>query len=277
MNLKMINFINLLKFKLIRIIESNPKINLIIYNNISLFKLFLPHEKDYYGIKLLINNKKNDSIVDVGGNLGISSMGFRELGFKNKIFLFEPNKYLFKKYIKKKLIQNYKNIYAFNFALGEKNETKNFYYPYYKENCLHYFCSFNKNYLKNSLRITFKKKKFKILNRPISIVNFDSMKVKYKPKFIKIDVEGHDFEVLKGMKKNINKNKPIILVEFNKNNFFKIKKFLKEYKAWVYFYQKNQFKIFNKNMVDSEISRTDQSNLMSIRNVFFIPNTHKWI
>ena len=101
MNLKMINFINLLKFKLIRIIESNPKINLIIYNNISLFKLFLPHEKDYYGIKLLINNKKNDSIVDVGGNLGISSMGFRELGFINKIYLFEPNKYLFQKYIKK--------------------------------------------------------------------------------------------------------------------------------------------------------------------------------
>ena len=52
-------------------------------------------------------------------------MGFRKLGFKNKIFLFEPNKYLFKN-IKKKLIKNYKNIYAFNFALGEKNEIKNF-------------------------------------------------------------------------------------------------------------------------------------------------------
>ena len=112
---KMINFINLLKFKLIRIIESNPRINLIIYNNISLFKLFLPHEKDYYGIKLLINNKKNDSIVDVGGNLGISAMGFRKLGFINKIYLFEPNKYLFKNFIKK-LVKNYKNIRAFNFA-----------------------------------------------------------------------------------------------------------------------------------------------------------------
>ena len=272
----MINFINLLKFKLIRIIESNPRINLIIYNNISLFKLFLPHEKDYYGIKLLINNKKNDSIVDVGGNLGISAMGFRKLGFINKIYLFEPNKYLFKNFIKKKLVKNYKNIHAFNFALGEKNEIKNFYYPYYKNSCLHYFCSFNKNYIKNSLRITFKKKKFKIINKPISIVKFDEMNINYKIKLIKIDVEGYDFEVLKGMKKNIKKNKPIILVEFNKNNFFKIKKFLKEYKAWVFFYQKKEFKIFNKNMIDREISRTNRSNLMSIRNVFFIPNAHKW-
>ena len=73
----MSNFINSLKFKLIRLIESNPILNLIIYNNISFFKLFLPHEKDYYGIKLLINNKIDDSIIDVGGNLGISAMGFR--------------------------------------------------------------------------------------------------------------------------------------------------------------------------------------------------------
>ena len=273
----MINFINLLKFKLIRIIESNPKINLFIYNNISFFKLFLPHEKDYYGIKLLINNKKNEAIVDVGGNLGISAMGFRELGFKNKIFLFEPNKYLFEKFITKKLTQNYQNIYAFNFALGEKNETKNFYYPFYKNNCLHYFCSFNKKYLSNSLRITFKNKKFKVINKPMSIVKFDEMKINYKPKFIKIDVEGYDFEVLKGMKKNIKIHKPIILVEFNQNNFFKIKKFLKGYTTWVYFYQNNKFKIFNKNMINREISRTNQYNLMSIRNVFFIPNSHKWI
>jgi len=273
----MINFINSLKFKLIRIIESNPILNLFIYNNISLFKPFLPHEKDYYGMKLLINNKITDSIIDVGGNLGISAMGFRKLGYENNIFLFEPNKYLFKKYIKNKLVKNYKNIYAFNFALGCKEEIKNFYYPYFKKNCIHYFCSFDKNYIKNSLKITFKRKKFKIVNNPIHIKKFDEINLNCKPKFIKIDVEGFDYEVLKGMKKTIKKNKPIILVEFNKNNFFKIKKFLKDYNVWLYFYEYSQFKIFNKNMIDKEISRTNKRNLMSIRNVFFIPKIHKWI
>ena len=53
------------------------------------------------------------------------------------------------------------------------------------------------------------------------MLSLTEIKINYKPKFIKIDVEGHDFEVLKGMKKNIKKNKPIILVEFNKNNFLK--------------------------------------------------------
>ncbi len=272
----MSNFINSLKFKLIRIIESNPILNLIIYNNISFFKPFLPHEKDYYGIKLLINNKINDSIIDVGGNLGISAMGFRELGYKNKIFLFEPNKYLFEKFIINKLLKGYKNICAFNFALGFRNETKNFYYPYYKNFCLHYFCSFDKEYIKNSLKMTFNNKKFRIFNKPMKIKKFDNINLKCVPKLVKIDVEGFDYEVLKGMKKSIDKHKPIILVEFNKSNFFKIKKLLKKYNVWVYFYKSNEFKIFNKNMIDTEISRTNTANLMSIRNVFFIPRAHKW-
>ena len=109
------------------------------------------------------------------------------------------------------------------------------------------------------------------------IKRYDSINLKCRPKFIKIDVEGYDHEVLKGMKKTIIKYNPIVLVEFNKNNFFIIKKFLKDYKPWVYFYEKNKFKVFNKNMIDKEISRTDKFNLMSIRNVFFIPKNHEWI
>ena len=78
------------------------------------------------------------------------------------------------------------------------------------------------------------------------------------------------------MKKSIDKYKPVILVEFNKSNFFKIKKFLKMYNVWVYFYKSNKFKIFDENMIDTEISRTNKTNLMSIRNVFFIPKSYKW-
>ena len=43
-----------IKYKFIRYIESNYKINLLIYNNIHLFKFLLPHEKDYYGMLLIL-------------------------------------------------------------------------------------------------------------------------------------------------------------------------------------------------------------------------------
>ena len=74
----------LLKYKLIRYIESNYKLNLLIYNNIHLFKFLLPHEKDYYGMRLVCKNNPKDIILDIGASLGISSLGFIKLGFKTK-------------------------------------------------------------------------------------------------------------------------------------------------------------------------------------------------
>ena len=275
--MRIISFTNSIKYRLIRLIEAQPSLNLLIYNNISLFKAFLPHEKDYYGIRHLLNNNINDTIIDVGGNLGISSMGVRQLGYDNKILIFEPNTYIYNQCIKRNLIKKYKNILGFNFALGSRLETKNFYYPYYKNKCIHYFCSFDKNYILNSIKITFRKKKIKIIKRPIKIKVFDKLKLKHTPKLIKIDVEGHDYEVIRGMISTIKKNKPVILVEFNKNNFFKIKKLLKNYNSWVYFFEKNNFKKFSKKMIDKEISRSSKLNLMSVRNIFFIPKSHKWI
>ena len=40
-----LNILNLIKYRIVRIIESNPSINLIIYNNIRYFKFFLPMKK----------------------------------------------------------------------------------------------------------------------------------------------------------------------------------------------------------------------------------------
>ena len=110
----------LIKYKLIRYIESNYKINLLIYNNIHLFKFLLPHEKDYYGMRLVCKNNPKDIILDIGASLGISSLGFIKLGFENKIYAFEPNYILYKKYLTKNL-KKYKNIKVKNIALGSTN------------------------------------------------------------------------------------------------------------------------------------------------------------
>ena len=159
--MSIISFTNSIKFRLIRLIESNPYLNLLIYNNISIFKPFLPHEKDYYGIKHLINNEVNDSIIDVGGNLGISAMGFRKLGLNNKIFLFEPNKYIFKNYIKNKIIKNYKNIIGFNYALEKKKSQKISFIHTIKKSVFIIFVVLIKNILKIVLIFHLKEKKLK--------------------------------------------------------------------------------------------------------------------
>ncbi len=264
------------KYKIIRFIESNYKINLLIYNNIHLFKFFLPHEKDFYGMLLLCENSKNKVILDIGASLGISSLGFRKLGFKNKIYAFEPNHYLYKKYLKKNLT-GYRNIFIKNLALGNNNTTKFMYTPFYKTECIHYFSSFNKEYLINSIKITFPKilNKIKIKKKKIVCKKFDDLGLNVVPHFIKIDTEGHDHYILKGLTKTIKKHSPIFLIEYNKEYFNNIKKLLKDYYPYIYDLKNNKMIKLKNKINKKKISRTTKENYLSSRNIFYVPKIKK--
>ena len=147
-----LKFINIIKYKLVRLIESNPSLNLLIYNNIKYLKFLLPHEKDYLGMRKVCQNSLDKVILDIGANLGISSMGFRQMGFRNIIYIFEPNPIIFRKYLVK-IKKNYNNIILKNLALGNTNKKKDFFIPYYKNQPIHYFGSFDKKYIKNKLNL----------------------------------------------------------------------------------------------------------------------------
>ena len=267
-----LKIINILKYKLVRIIERNPGINLLVYNNIKHFKFLLPHEKDYLGMRKICQNSSEKVIIDIGANLGISTMGFRQMGFKNKIYIFEPNPEIFKKHLLP-IKKMYKNIILKNFALGHKNFVKDLYIPYYKNWAIHYFGSFDKKYIINSIKMTFPNlvSKIKFKKKKINIFKFDDLKLKLKPHFIKIDVEGYDHYVLSGLVKTIKKYKPIFLIEYNKENFFKIKKYLKDYENYIYDIELDMLIKFEKKLFNNKISRSNKKNLLSSRNIYFVP------
>ncbi len=264
--------INIIKYKLVRIIEKNPYLNLLVYNNIKYLKFLLPHEKDYLGMKKVCSNKEEKVIIDIGANLGISTMGFRQMGFKNKICIFEPNPEIFNKHLLP-LKKKYKNIILKNSALGHKNQRKFFFIPHYKDNAIHYFGSFDKKYIISSLKMTFSNllTKIKFKKKIINIYKYDDLNLKFKPHFIKIDVEGYDHYVLSGLKKTIKKYKPIFLIEYNQENFFKIKKYLKKYEKFIYNIELDKLIKLKKNSFENTISRSSKTNLLSSRNIYFIP------
>ncbi len=264
------------KYKIIRFIESNYQLNLLIYNNIRFLKFLLPHEKDFYGMLLLCKKKKENVILDIGASLGISSLGFRQLGFHNKIYAFEPNFFLFDKYLKK-IVKKNENIFIKNIALGNTNSFKTFYMPYYGSKCIHYFCSFDKEYLVNSIKITFPKllKKIIIKKKKIKCRRYDDLKFKSIPHFIKIDTEGYDEFVLKGLKKTIEKYKPIFLIEYNKEYYNNVKKILRGYIPYFYDVKKNKMIKIPKIINQKQISRTTKNNYLSVRNIYFIPLNKK--
>ena len=232
-----------LKHKLIKKIEKIPLLQIFIYNNLKFFKFLLPHDKDYYALRLLFSQNEKRSFLDIGGNIGLSSLGFISLGFKkNKIHIFEPDKALVKRYLNP-IKRNYKNLIIHSFGLAKKNSIKNLYMAYYKDFFFHFNNSFSKKYIKEKLFDNYgdKSKKFDIRSKSLNLKRFDNLKIKEEICFVKIDVEGLDHEVIFGMKNCIQRFLPTILVEYNFSNFSKIYAYLKkQYNCYLYDFERNK-------------------------------------
>ena len=98
-----------LKYSLVKFIEKIPLIQMLVYNNLIFFKFLLPQDKDYLALKKLFKTNEKGTFVDIGGNIGLSSASFREIGFKeNEILIFEPDKFLINNYLSK--IKSYYSI-----------------------------------------------------------------------------------------------------------------------------------------------------------------------
>ena len=178
--------------------------------------------------KKLIQNifkTKNIVYVDVGTNEGnfldfLSSF----CNFK-KIICFEPIKELTDKID----IKKYSNkILIYNIALSNNNSIKNFYqYDISSQSSL-----YQQNNLFKSLKKL--KKKFKV-----KTIKFDDKFKNYRNiDFCKIDVQGEEWNVLQGMKKNLT-NKKITLIKIeisfieryrgSKSNFLSIINYLSKF------------------------------------------------
>ena len=86
-------------------------------------------------------------------------------------------------------------------------------------------------------------KKFKIISKKVKYKK--SFKTKNKIAIIKIDVEGYEHICLDCLKKIIIRDKPILFIEFNKENNQLVSKFIKKNKYKCYFYDKNRKKIIS--------------------------------
>ena len=264
-----------IKYRLVKFLEKIPLIQLLVYNNLEYFKFLFPHDKDYKAIKLLFNFNETRSFLDVGGNIGLSTIGFRELGFKkNKILIFEPDKYLYNNFLKK-LKKNYKKIKIYNFGLSNKDQNKFLYQVFYNKLFLHFNNSFSFKYIKEKIKNNYptKYKKFIYKKKKFKLKKFDGLNIKNNICFVKIDVEGFDHLVIRGMRKLIKNSCPVFLIEFNKSNFNIIHNFLKpKYFCYKYMLDTNKLLKLNQSQI-----RMMHANTLDIKfkknsfNVFFIP------
>jgi len=191
-----------------------------------------------YFNSLIQNYNKEFFFLDIGANIGIFSLIAKNNRNCKKIFAIEPSKLIFKR-LKKNLYP--KNCIAYNLAISEFNGFSNL--------------TLNKTHSGVS-RLIKKKDKTKYISEKVVTKNhkfFNMIYNKFYPKnlIVKIDVEGHQFTVIKEIKKSkIYKFISILYIE-NENNYYsknKLNKMLTGFK-FLKFDKSINFKNKNINMI----------------------------
>lgn len=217
-------------------------------------------EKNF--IKIL--NKFNPRLcLDIGANVGNYSKMILE-NTKAKVISFEPNKFSYK-ILKRIEIGNKKRFKCFNLAASNKNKNGYLFYGTKTSELASMMKHANKLKFTNAGNVNKMK---------IKLSTLDSMYKKNKKlfkglDFIKIDTEGHELEVLQGLKNILRDLKPKFLqIEFNTHQLLKnitvidYKKVLKNY---------NTFRLlpFGKKLLSINVIKPED-NIFHLSNIVFV-------
>ena len=82
-----------------------------------------------------------------------------------------------------------------------------------------------------------------------NMYNFKKINISREVGIIKIDVEGYEYDVLKGINQNCFKSAKLIFLEFNKNNYQSCERFLKKRGFESHIFFKNKLKKVNYNYI----------------------------
>ena len=156
---------------------------------------------------------KSKDALDIGVYRGVYS--FQLAKYFKFVHSFEPNPLLFP-YLNKNLKKILNNIQLYNYALSDSNGDTKLKLPLRSG-------SFFKNNIEELYQLgaasIHSKNKFNDFKEVIvNKKKLDDFKIRNKIGFIKIDVEGHEIEVINGGKETITNNMPVLLVEIEERH-----------------------------------------------------------
>lgn len=200
-------------------------------------EIFFKNAYEEKQMNILVDNikySKNAIFIDIGANKGVYSLTLAKKFEKLKIYAYEPVLNTFKNLLHNIYLNKLTNrIKTFNFGLSDTSGIKKM-IAIKRRNYIQsggYSFKINKSIQKDNIIENYNTK---IGDK---VLNFENKKL-----FIKIDVEGYEINVLKGIKYLLKKNKVFIQIEIFNKNFKTVNSFLK----------KNNF-LFIKNIKDKSL------------------------
>lgn len=207
-------------------------------------------EEDFQILKRIFKCKKVN-IIDIGASDGIAVNFFLKNLNVKEVYCFEPHSLFIKKL--NSLKKKFTNIKINKYGISSKEKSINVFIPYVKFFSKEFFMLtytfYDLNELKSQIKLDFINYK-KILIKKVSLKLKKFKYINKKIDLIKIDVNGHEYEIVKSIKKQIKIDKPILIIE-NNSKIKEISKLLTKLGYKKYYNKNGNFvKYINQNVLD---------------------------
>lgn len=180
-------------------------------------RLRIPHENDFKILKFIYSGLRG-CYVDVGANRGQSIESILLFKPEAEIISFEANPNLAKKLIARYRAQ--KNVRVVAAGLADSPGEFTLFVPSYRGVVYDALASFDKHlaasWLSEKTIVGFRPQELRISELRCGVTTLDSQQL--SPAFIKVDVEGYEYNVLWGAQETLRKYEPVLLVESFRND-----------------------------------------------------------
>ena len=189
-----------------------------------------PHISELIGGFL---NVPNAAVIDVGANVGATSIPLAKHFTEARFFLFEPHPIIFNDLVRNISFNKIENIKAYNIAITDQSDS---FLPFFAQKNA-------KNFGLSSFTLNHDIEEYEVIRVECKSLDamFDS---EINLKVIKIDTQGHELNVLLSAKNLILKYRPIVFFEFESEYFQNLNTEVETKENLLAFFQQLNYEIY---------------------------------
>lgn len=150
------------------------------------------------------------TVYDIGAHIGTFTMFFaRRVGNLGRVLSFEPNSSSYRTLKKHVKINGFSNVETLDIGIGAHRETRQLLYVPQ---------SSGTGSMKRSIQMSLSKSCTRVKSTVVQVDTLDNCIETHnlsEPDFVKIDVEGMEYDVLLGMSKTLDVRKPFLFIELH--------------------------------------------------------------
>lgn len=163
---------------------------------------FRTHEPEYNLLETLV--KEGEWAIDIGANVGHYTAKLSSLvGASGRVLSFEPVPESFEVLVSNSVLLPHRNVTLLNMAVSDRSNLVGFEIPKWQSGLNNYY----------EARIRSDKSSIHVF-----CCTVDSFDFGHRISFVKIDAEGNELPILKGMRRLLERDHPILVVEAGQPN-----------------------------------------------------------